>query len=70
MRVFAVREARGSGGSPADAWRKSSYSGYTNECIEVAGGGGIWVRDSKNPGGTKLSFAQEQWDAFLSEVRT
>ncbi len=69
MRLFAVRGARRPGDSPANAWRKSSYSSYTSECIEVGGGGRIWVRDSKNPDGQMLSFAPAQWDAFLGGVR-
>jgi hypothetical protein len=35
---------------PAGGWRKSSYSGSGNNCVEVrTSHPGIAVRDSKNP---------------------
>lgn len=34
-------------------WRKSSYSGADNQCIELTYSG--LVRDSKNPDGPKLT---------------
>lgn len=49
-------------------WRKSSYSNYTNECVEVADG--VRVRDSKDPGGLVLAFTPAQWAAFLAECVT
>jgi hypothetical protein len=41
-------------------WRKSSYSGGMDEnCVEVAHlAAGLAVRDSKDPGGPVLRFAQ------------
>ena len=51
-------------------WRKSSYSGGGNDCVEVAGvGDARAVRDSKNPGGGHLTFGAEAWEAFLTDVK-
>lgn len=57
-------------GSPA--WRKSSYSGYNGDCVEVAvlGAGQVGVRDSKAHGsGPILRLSSAQWTAFLDAVR-
>ncbi|WP_462189178.1 MULTISPECIES: DUF397 domain-containing protein [unclassified Frankia] len=53
------------------AWRKSSYSnGAGGMCVEVAAlGGGVAVRDSKNPTGPVLAFSAAEWDAFLAGAR-
>lgn len=54
------------------AWRKSSYSGGTNDnCVEVAGNlpGVVAVRDSKNPSGPALAFSPGAWREFLATVR-
>ncbi len=52
------------------AWRKSSYSGGGNNCVEVAHlPGAAAVRDSKNPAGGHLVFGAEAWEAFLSAVK-
>lgn len=47
-------------------WFKSSRSGASKECVEVAHlrGGAVGVRDSKDPAGPALAFAPEEWDAF------
>jgi len=52
-------------------WQKSSYSGQSGNCVEVACNlpGPVAVRDSKEPDGTKLVFSQESWRAFISTVR-
>ena len=53
-------------------WRKSSYSGSNGgDCIEVAmlPGHSRAVRDSKDPGGPKLSFSREEWRAFTTCVK-
>ncbi len=57
---------------PEVIWKKSSYSGYNGECVEVAnsGSGLVQVRDSKAaPGGPVLQFAQPDWAGFLAWVR-
>jgi hypothetical protein len=50
------------------AWRKSSYSDSQgqDDCVEVAFGGTVAVRDSKNPAGPILTVAPVAWQAFLS----
>lgn len=51
-------------------WRKSSYSGAENACLEVADlPGGRAVRDSKDPTGPALVFTATEWVAFTAGVR-
>jgi hypothetical protein len=54
-----------------DAWRKSSYSGQSQNCVEVAGGlrGAVAVRDSKDPDGPTLLVAPTAWQALARRVR-
>jgi hypothetical protein len=63
-------------GLPAESldgpnWRKSSHSGTQGNCVEVATNlpGIVAVRDSKDPEGGMLIFGQEEWTAFVAEVR-
>ena len=50
-------------------FRKSTASGGAN-CLEVAfHGGGVLVRDSKDPAGPSLTFSYDEWSAFLIGVR-
>jgi hypothetical protein len=50
------------------AWRKSSYSD-PNDCVELAWPGElIAIRDSKNPDGPMLRFAQPQLAALISNL--
>ncbi|WP_019813077.1 DUF397 domain-containing protein [Saccharomonospora saliphila] len=52
-------------------WRKSSYSGGGNDCVEVAfTRDGAAVRDSKNPAGGALTVPAAEWDALLAAART
>jgi hypothetical protein len=53
------------------AWRKSSWSGGLENCVEVADGLGdaVGVRDSKNPAGQALIFASRQWGSFVDAVK-
>lgn len=53
------------------AWRKSSYSNPSGNCVETAPlpAGRVAVRDSKRPGPV-LIFSRADWAAFLAAVRT
>lgn len=53
------------------AWRKSSWSGVNNNCVEVAGNvpDVVAVRDSKDPHGPALAFAPVNWTAFTAAVK-
>lgn len=51
-------------------WRKSSYSNWNNQCVEVTQAGAtIAVRDSKNPDGGHLTFTTAEWEAFLTQIK-
>jgi Domain of unknown function (DUF397) len=60
-------------------WRKSSYSGDGNSCVELAvtrpesrGGTGpvVGVRDTKRNGrGPILEFSASAWREFLGRIR-
>lgn len=53
-------------------WFKSSRSGASKDCVEVAHlrGGVVGVRDSKNRTGPALAFAPDEWDAFTHALRS
>jgi len=49
-------------------WRKGRYSRSNGgNCVEVARNlpGIVAVRNSKDPGGPKLAFTLDEWDAFV-----
>ena len=48
-------------------WRKSSYSGGTEDdnCVEVSLACDALVRDSKNPSGGVLTFGFTAWKNFI-----
>jgi hypothetical protein len=52
-------------------WHRGNRSGpYSDNGVEVAFvGGGIAVRDSKNPTGPVLLFTQSEWDAFVGGAK-
>ncbi|MDQ0943157.1 DUF397 domain-containing protein [Streptomyces sp. V1I1] len=52
-------------------WRTSSYSGSTNDCVEIGElpGGGRAVRDSKNRDGGFFRFTAGEWAAFIQGVK-
>lgn len=51
-------------------WRKSSYSGGDNNCVEVAAtGASISVRDAKRLHGDVLRFSPGAWQAFTADLR-
>lgn len=49
-------------------WRKASASSSNGNCVEVAPmpGGGVAVRDSKDPEGPMLRFTAAEWSAFAA----
>lgn len=47
-------------------WRKSSYTGDTGNCVEVAWPADhVAVRDSKQPAGPALNFPVAAWRLFM-----
>jgi hypothetical protein len=55
---------------PRLEWRKSTYSGGGNDCVEVAfTADGAAVRDSKNPAAGALRLPAAEWDALLAAAR-
>jgi hypothetical protein len=51
-------------------WRKSSASGSSGACVEVAeSGSSVLVRDSSNPSGAVLVFSRAQWLGLLRHIR-
>lgn len=52
-------------------WHKSSRSGASNNCVEIAllSDGRVAMRDSKNPAGPVLTFTTTEWAAFIDGVR-
>ena len=53
------------------AWKKSTRSNGSGDCVEVAEaeGGRQFVRDSKNPNGAILTFAPREWRAFVEGAK-
>jgi hypothetical protein len=53
-------------------WFKSSFSGPSGpNCVEVAPlvGGGVAMRDSKDPAGVPLQLTAAQWQVFLRGLK-
>ena len=52
------------------AWRKSSYSNPSGNCVEAAElVGSVALRDSRFPDGPALVFTSATWDAFVRSVK-
>ena len=52
------------------SWRKSSASGASGACVEVAqSGSSMLVRDSSNPSGAVLVLTRAQWLGLLAQLR-
>ncbi|MGH3586185.1 MAG: DUF397 domain-containing protein [Pseudonocardia sp.] len=52
-------------------WRKSSFSGGAENCVEVAEAtdGGRWLRDTKDRSRSAHYFTARAWDAFITGVK-
>ena len=52
-------------------WTRSSLSFSNGNCVEVAElpGGGIGIRNSRDPEGPVLRFTHGEWNAFLGGAR-
>jgi hypothetical protein len=51
-------------------WHKSSFSGGTNDCVEVRETAEVVaVRDTQNRERGHLAFPAVEWAAFLDEIR-
>nr|WP_132879050.1 DUF397 domain-containing protein [Tamaricihabitans halophyticus] len=57
-------------GQSAGTWRKSTYSGAGNDCVEVAlTDHGAAVRDSKSPRHGTVCTSARGWHRFLDAIR-
>ncbi|MEV5935904.1 DUF397 domain-containing protein [Streptomyces sp. NPDC093250] len=55
---------------PTIRWRKSSHSGDSSNCVEIATDpAAVLVRDSKTTPGPRLDFSPTTWAAFLTHVK-
>ena len=51
-------------------WRKARRSVGNGACVEVAPvDGRVAVRDSMNPGGSRLQYSAQSWRAFIVAVK-
>lgn len=59
----------GKAGMAGTWWRKSSYSGGDNNCVEVgSASAGVAVRDTKIPQDSALHFSAGAWQAFTESI--
>jgi len=55
--------------SPPRNWRRTSFCGIENACVDVAFAPTVVaMRDSKDPTGPVLLFTTTEWSAFLRGV--
>ncbi|MEV4672758.1 DUF397 domain-containing protein [Actinomadura sp. NPDC049382] len=56
--------------SPRAVWRKSSYSGDGNNCVEVAAlPAHVGVRDSKDPDARPIEVSSAGWRGLVAAVK-
>lgn len=51
-------------------WRKSTASGDSNACVEVAQHGPVGIRDTKDRPSGHLAVSADAWQAFVANVKT
>jgi hypothetical protein len=52
-------------------WKKSSYSGNSGNCVEVANlGSAVAVRDSKDPEGPVFVWSRDDWRQYIYDLRS
>ncbi|WP_405490598.1 DUF397 domain-containing protein [Nocardia sp. NBC_00511] len=53
-------------------WFKASYSGGSNECVEIAwiATDHVGVRDSKDPTGSAIVFTSNEWNTFTLGINS
>jgi len=49
-------------------WRKSTYSGHEDNCVEVALGPVVGVRDTKARGAGQLTVSSAAWRSVLAAL--
>jgi hypothetical protein len=47
-------------------WKTSSYTGSNGNCVEVAAGSTVAVRDTKDRDGGMLTVSSASWTAFTA----
>lgn len=56
---------------PGAAWRKSSYSNPSGNCVEMTRltDGRVAIRNSRFPDGSALIYSSEEFRAFVAETK-
>jgi len=69
--MIEIRNGVSAGVLEGAAWRKSVHSGAQGNCVEVAAltGGGIAVRNSRDPQGPALIYTRAELAAFLAGAK-
>jgi len=54
---------------PKHTWKTSSYSGNTDNCVEVKLSATVGVRDTKDRQGGQLAVPAMAWKAAIDQLR-